>query len=208
MALKDQDDLASDSIFQKRVLFSLLNYIANTVLAETTSEVQTVGITAGTPTAGAFVLSGGPLVNQVTIVFNESAGTLQPKLEAAMDPGAVAVCLGGPLPGTPISVTFQGNLADKPQGTMAASGSTMTPAGTPGVTRTTPGVAAPKNKERKALGLQVIRSPESYRGSFVQMVTTNAAVMSAAGSPANQTNVSDAQINAAVAAVYNAFLGA
>jgi hypothetical protein len=91
---------------------------------------------------------------------------------------------------------------------MAVGSSTLAPAGTAAVTRTTAGVGAMRHAERLSLASRVLAAPESYRGPFVQMVTTNAAVMTAAGSPAVQANVTDGQINTAVAAVFNAFLGA
>jgi NADPH:quinone reductase-like Zn-dependent oxidoreductase len=208
MALTDQAALAGDATFQGRVLYALLNYVSGTVLAEAASEVQSLAITGGTPASGAFVLSGGPLLSQVTVVFNETAGSLQAKMLAAMDAGTGCVCLGGPLPGAPVTITFTGSLADSPQGLMATSGSTLS-VGAAAVTRTTTGVGALKHADRVNLGSRVIRAPESYRGAFAQMVTTNATVMADYTGGGNaQAAVTDAHIATAVAAVFNAFLGA
>lgn len=207
MALLDQDTLAADPVFQKRVLFSLLNYVTGTVLGETTNEVQSLAITGGTPVSGNFFVSGGPLVQTINPVFNETAGGLQAKIEAALDVGGRAVCTGGPLPGTAIAINFGGTLGNSPQGLMAVGASTLS-AGTAAVTRTAAGVAAVRNAERRQLAARVIAGPPAFAGPFVQMVTTNATVMSAyTGGSNQQTAVSDAQINAAVAAVFNAFLG-
>jgi len=209
MALVDQNTLSAQDAFQVRVMMALLNYVQGTVLAETTNEVQAVSIGGGTPASGAFVLSGGPLLaNQVTVAFNDTAPGLQAKITAQLAEGATCQCLGGPLPGTPISATFTGTLADLPQVLMAASGSTLN-AGTPAVTRTTAGVGAFRHAERLNLGSRVLESPEKYKVRFAQAVTTDAAVMAAfAGGGNQQAAVTDAHIATAVAAVYNSFLGA
>lgn len=207
MALKDQADLAADATFQTRVLYALLNYVTGTVLAETANEVQSLAVTGGTPVSGNFFVSGGPLLAPINPVFNETAGALRAKILAAVDAGADCVCLGGPLPGTPITITFTGSLADSPQGLMAVGASTLS-TGTAAVTRTTAGVGAIKHADRLSLASRILAGPERYRGAFAEMVTTSAAVMTDAGSPANQANVTDAHIAAAVAAVFNAFLGA
>lgn len=209
MALVDQNTLSAQDAFQVRVMMALLNYSQGTVLAETASEVQSVAITSGTPASGAFILSAGPLgTNQVTVVFNETAASLQAKIQALLDTGALCQCLGGPLPGTAISVTFLGTLANLPQILMTTSGSTLS-AGTAGCTRTTAGVGAQRHAERVNLASRIMESPEKYKVRFAQMVTTDATVMSDyTGGGSLQTAVTDAHIATAVAAVFNSFLGA
>lgn len=208
MALVDQNALSAQDAFQTRVLMALLNYVQATVMAETANEVQSVAITSGTPASGAFILSGGPLLTaQVTVAFNDTAGSLQAKIQAALDNGQTCQCLGGPLPGSAIGVTFTGNLGDSPQNLMATSGSTLN-AGTPGCTRTTAGVAAVRHANRLNQAARILESPEKYKVRFAQMVTTDSTVMSDyTGGGSAQTAVTDAHIASAVAAVYNAFLG-
>lgn len=104
-----------------------------------TDEVQTITVT-GTPTGGTFTLT---FSGQTTaaIAYNASASAVQSALEALSNiaTGDV-VCAGGPLPGTPVTVTFGGAYdgANVPQMTATASftGGTS-PAVT--VTTTTPG---------------------------------------------------------------------
>lgn len=208
MPLVDQNALSASDAFQTRVMMALLNYVQATVLAETTNEVQSVSIGGGTPSSGAFILSGGPLLtNQVTVVFNDNAASVQAKVQSQLQSGEACQCLGGPLPGTPISVTFLGALGDLPQVLMTQSGSTLN-AGTPAVTRTTAGVGAPRHKERLIQAGRILESPEKYKVRYAQMVTTDATVMSDyTGGGGNQSSVTDAHIATAVAAVYNSFLG-
>ncbi|MFJ9420684.1 hypothetical protein [Streptomyces sp. NPDC101249] len=102
-------------------------------------EVQTVTI-SGTPTGGTFTLT---FSGQTTaaIPYNATASAVQAALVALSNISTGDVtCAGGPLPGTPVTVTFAGQYhgADVPQMTASASftGGTS-PAVT--VTTTTPG---------------------------------------------------------------------
>jgi len=110
------------------------------VPAAGTNEVQTVTVT-GTPTGGTYTLTFN---GQTTsgIPYNATSSQVQSALVALSNIGAGDVlCAGGPHPGTPITVTFQGDLAggDVPQMTASATGLTggTSPAVT--VTTTTPG---------------------------------------------------------------------
>ncbi|MEW2402128.1 hypothetical protein [Streptomyces sp. NPDC046862] len=99
------------------------------------SEMQTVTVT-GTPTGGTYTLT---FSGQTTaaIPYNATASQVQSALVALSNIGVGDVlCAGGPHPGTPVTVTFQGNLAggDVPQ--MTATGS-FTGGTTPTVTVTT-----------------------------------------------------------------------
>jgi hypothetical protein len=105
-----------------------------------TDEVQTVTIT-GTPTGGTFTIT---FSGQTTaaIPYNASASAVQSALEALsnISSGDIVVA-GGPLPGTPVTVTFSGGSydgADVPQMTATAS---FTGGTSPAVavTTTTPG---------------------------------------------------------------------
>ncbi|MGE0342555.1 MAG: phage tail tube protein [Porticoccaceae bacterium] len=74
------------------------------------SEVQTITI-SGTPTGGTFTLT---FRGQTTaaIDFDATAAEVETAFEALSTVGAGnGTCAGGPLPGTPVTVTFSGDLA-------------------------------------------------------------------------------------------------
>lgn len=84
------------------------------------NEVQTISQGTGTPTAGNFTVSldfmpGGistPVVSG-TIAWNSTAAAAQTAIQAMSNVGAGnALVTGGPLPGTPLTVTFAGALAN------------------------------------------------------------------------------------------------
>lgn len=105
-----------------------------------TTEVQTVTIT-GVPTGGTFVLA---FYSQQTepIPFGATAVQVKEALEKIAPIGIKGVTTtGGPLPGTPVVVTFASNNAEKAQPLITASGAGLTGGTTPAVsvTRTTAG---------------------------------------------------------------------
>lgn len=109
-------------------------------VAPGTNEVQTITIT-GTPTGGTFTLT---FDGQTTagIAFNAAASAVQSALEALSNIAiGDVVCAGGPFPGTPVTVTFQGSDAgtDIPQMTANSAGLTGGTTPTATVTTTTPG---------------------------------------------------------------------
>lgn len=108
-----------------------------------TNEVQTVTIT-GTPTGGTFTLTYD---GQTTapIAYNAASAAVQAALEALRNIGTGNVLVaGGPGPGTPYTVTFQGRLAGRNVNQMTATGAfTGGAAPAVAVTTTTPGVAGP-----------------------------------------------------------------
>lgn len=86
-----------------------------------TDEVQRVSLTGGA-FEGTFTLSFG---GQETdpIPYNATAAQVQAALEALSSIGARnVVCSGGPLPGTPVVITFAGNLGGLPQDEMTVDG--------------------------------------------------------------------------------------
>jgi hypothetical protein len=103
------------------------------------NERQTVTIT-GTPTGGTFTLTYSGQTT-ASIAYNANASAVQTALEALSNitPGDVAVT-GGPGPGTPWVVTFQGSLAATDVTQMTTTGS-LTGGSSPAiaVTTTTPG---------------------------------------------------------------------
>lgn len=104
------------------------------------NEVQTLSVT-GTPTGGTFKLSFKGVTTGV-IAFNSTAAALQALLEAVSTVGSGNVlCSGGPLPGTPIVVTFQANLGNQDVPALIPTASAFTGGTTPAaaVAITTPG---------------------------------------------------------------------
>lgn len=119
---------------------NILQFLIGGAVILTPSEVQQVAIT-GTPTGGTFTLTYG---GQTTagIAYNATASAVQAALIALSSIGAGNVtCTGGPLPGTPILVTFTGTFAGTDVTLMTSSGASLTGGSTPAVavTTTTPG---------------------------------------------------------------------
>src|SRR3954452_10583912 len=105
------------------------------------NEVQTLTIT-GTPTGGTFRLSFRG-VQTANIAYNATAAAVQAALEAISTVGVGnVVCAGGPLPGSPVTITFQGTLAGQNQPLIAVAAQAFTAGTTPTATvaETTPGV--------------------------------------------------------------------
>jgi hypothetical protein len=105
------------------------------------NEQQTITIT-GTPTGGGFTLTYNGATT-ASILFSASAATVQAALELLPNIGSGQVaCTGGALPGTPVIVTFTGQLAKQNVNQMTAA-HTFTGGTTPAiaVTTTTPGSA-------------------------------------------------------------------
>lgn len=105
------------------------------------SEVQTLTI-SGTPTGGTFTITL-PLGNAdtnttVSIVYNADRTVVQTILEALPSIGVNNVEVGGgPLPGTPITILFTGDLAYKDVPQLQANGSALTGGTAPAISITT-----------------------------------------------------------------------
>jgi hypothetical protein len=121
-----------------------LTLAKGTVMAQVTAganDVQTVSM-AGPPTAGTFNLQG---VNPATgsawavngLAYNASSATIQAALRAT-NLGTGVTATGGPLPGTPVVITFSGTLGNLPIGLITTTGSALT-GGTVAVAHTTQG---------------------------------------------------------------------
>jgi hypothetical protein len=109
--------------------------------ATPTNEVQTLSIT-GTPTGGTFRLSFRG-VTTATIAYNATSAAVQAALEAISTVGTGnLLAAGGPLPGSPVTLTFQGLLAAQDQPLITVSGAAFTGGTTPAgaVVQTTAGV--------------------------------------------------------------------
>ncbi len=99
----------------------------NTAVAAGTAGVQTVTIT-GTPTGGTFTLTWNGQTT-VPIAYNATAAAVQSALNA-LTGGTAASATGGPLPGSPVSVTFPASMS---QATLTANGAGLTGGTTPSV---------------------------------------------------------------------------
>lgn len=105
------------------------------------NEVQTLTIT-GTPTGGTFRLTFRS-VTTAAIAYNATAAVVQAALEAISSVGTGNVlCAGGPLPGTAVTITFQGVLAAQNQPLITVNSPAFTGGTTPVATvaETTAGV--------------------------------------------------------------------
>ena len=89
------------------------------------NEVQTISM-VNTPTGGTFRLTYDEETTD-TIDYNASAATIQTKLLALTNiPSGGVSCSGGPLPGTPVVVTFQGALSYTDVPLMTANSDALT----------------------------------------------------------------------------------
>jgi hypothetical protein len=101
--------------------------------------VQTVTIT-GTPTGGTFTLTvtdpdTGETETTAGIAYNAAASAVKSALEALTFIGVGDVaCSGGAFPGTPVAITFQGDLAGRTIALITASAASLTGGTSPAVT--------------------------------------------------------------------------
>ncbi|MGW5737018.1 MULTISPECIES: hypothetical protein [Streptomyces] len=112
-------------------------------LAPKSNEVQSVAITGG-PTGGTYTLTYSAQTTSA-IPYNATAAQVRSALAALSSIGGSSnvACSGGPHPGTPVTVTFQGALGGTDVAQMTASGTGLTGGTSPAVavTTTTPGGA-------------------------------------------------------------------
>jgi len=100
--------------------------------SSSTSELQTVTIT-GTPTGGTFTLTWSGQTT-AAIAYNATASVVQAALIALSNIGTGdVVCTGGALPGSAVTVTFAGALANTDVAAMTASGASLTGGTSPAV---------------------------------------------------------------------------
>ncbi len=109
---------------------------AVTLKAGGVNAVQQIAIT-GTPTGGTFTLSFGGQAT-AAIAYSATAAQVQSALVALTSIGAGGVtCTGGPLPGSPVSITFAGLNAVQPVALITANTSGLTGGTSPAATLTT-----------------------------------------------------------------------
>ena len=105
-------------------------------LGTNVNAVQAISVTGG-PTGGTFTLTYNG-VTTAAIPYNATATQIATALQALTSVGSPAnlSAAGGQLPGTPVSVTFQGALGNQPQALLTANGSGLTGGTAPAVTVT------------------------------------------------------------------------
>lgn len=141
-------------------------------------EVQTLTIT-GTPTGGTFTLTFEG-EETATIAYNANAAAVESAFEALSTVGAGnGTCAGGPLPGTPVTITFTGALAKQDVDLVTADGDGLTGGTAPAaaVALTTPGFSPSTNLTPQINGMdgwetQVERIPtENLANTFTPTIT-------------------------------------
>lgn len=107
-----------------------------------TNEVQTLAISGGTPTTGTFTLTFNGETTDA-IAYNASATDVRDALLAldAFESGDVTVT-GGPLPSTPVVITFGGLYAGQNVAAITTTDNGLDQSASTGITETTPGADA------------------------------------------------------------------
>jgi hypothetical protein len=99
--------------------------VAHTTTGSGANDAQTLSI-SGSPTGGSFTLAFGAQTT-AAIPFNATAAQVQTALAALSNIGAGNVaCAGGPLPGTAVTVTFQGTLGFAAQAVITVPANNLT----------------------------------------------------------------------------------
>lgn len=204
MALSDVYNLSTNGAFQQRVQAAIVTS-AVAIFNEVANNVQTIATTGG-PTGGTFTLT---FQGQTTsaLAFSASVNQVQSALMALTTIGTGNVdCSGGPLP-TGIIVTFNGTLGGLPLALMTHT-DTLTGGASPAVTvtQTIAGTAVVRHAARAALANKILLNPTGYMQLMTVGVAADATVQADYTGGGNlQTAVTDAHINAAVSALWNAY---
>jgi hypothetical protein len=145
-----------------------------TIAAIVSATAITLSANATASGAQSLTFSGASLA---VIPFNATAGDVQAILRVAMGvANGSVVCSGGPLPGTPVVVSFQGPLGGNPQKVMTIGVNSLTGGAspTPSVAHTTVGASVPTTD--KALAKLVLANPTGYGQQMAMGVADNATV--------------------------------
>lgn len=157
--------------------------------------------------AQSLTFSGTPLAS---VSFNHTAADVQATLSALTSIGTGNVfCTGGPLPGTPVVMTFCGTLGAVPQKLVALGTNSLTGGSSPtaAITRTTAGGGANSlNHTRRAtLAQAVVRNASGYAQQMILGVASDTTVQSDYAANKLQSEVTDAHLAAAVSGVWNSY---
>lgn len=154
------------------------------------------------------MFSGTPVT---TIPWNATAADVQAILQALPNIGnGNVLCGGGPLPGTPVSITFCGIFGMNPQRLITLGINSLTGGVTPtaAVTRTTAGIAGqPFHTARVRKAVSILANPCLVTPPMVWSIAADTTVQSDFVGGGNvQTAVTDAHVAAAVTSVFNAYI--
>jgi hypothetical protein len=213
MALTDVYSLGANTTFQQRAMAAILNYILNTIYNECAYDIQTITVT-GSPTAGNFVLTGGPLgQGTITIPYNATPAQVQVMINSIFTGTQLScTCQGTVLPTGSVVVIWTGSLSQQPQNLMTVQANNLTGGSnpTPNIAHTVTGVAQNAHPLHSKLANAIIANPTSFLTIYPQMVACDATVQSqyTGGTPDTETQVLDPAINSAVAAQFNLWSGA
>jgi hypothetical protein len=219
MAFLDQINLAAETQFQQRVQAAIV-HAAIAVASEQTGDVQTLSISGG-PTSGTFTLAFGAQTTGA-IAWNATAGAVQLALQNLSNIGSGgAACVGGPLPGAAVTITFTGSQGGTAQNVMTVGTNNLTGGSTPTpvIAHTTTGATFVNHANRMALAKSILNNPSSLAALMAIGVTDNPTVMSdvnlatlaSAGAIALNSGVTEVQfdndIQFQVNAIFDAYAG-
>ncbi len=189
--------------------------VAGSGIPAGTTIATITGLTSITLSAAATIVgvvsltfSGTPVVS---VPWNATAGAVQAAFQALPTIGNDdIVCTGGPLPGTPVSITYYGRFGSNPQQLITIGVNSLIGgvSPTPSVSRTTAGTVGQANHvKRAAFAARILTNPSGFTALMVIGVAADAAVQSAyIGGSGAQAAVTDAQIANAVSAMWNAYI--
>jgi hypothetical protein len=208
MSLLDQYNLSTNSAFLSRVQAAAV-HAAIAIANEVANEVHTLTVT-GNPTGGTFTLTYAGQIS-APIAWNANAATVQAALQALTTIGnGNAVCAGGPLPGTGITITFAGTLGNLPVNLITHTDlltGGVTPAAA--IARTTAGVASVNHGARQALASKILANPVGYAQLMAIGVADNATVQADFPGPGYSLGVAEAtagnDIQFQVNSMFNAY---
>lgn len=135
------------------------------------NEVQTIS-SPSNPSGGTFTLLFGGQAT-LAIAYDANVSTIQTALESLSTiPAGSVACAGGALPGTPVTVTFQDELASTDVALLVADASSLTGV-TGGVTETTSGGSDLVDKVRNFwdFGTAVIATAADYKDKVAGLVS-------------------------------------
>jgi hypothetical protein len=209
--LFDNYNLSIIEDFRKRVAAGLV-HTAIAISNEVANDTQTITIT-GNPTGGTFTLTYGGQVT-TAIPWNSTAGGVQLALGGLSNVGLGNVIVtGGPAPGTPFTVTFQGTLSGMNQPNLTAT-ALLTGGVTPAVAvaHTSAGVGTVAHAARATFAKLVLGNPAGYAALMALAVADATAVSSlldlTTGAPtggATEASVSTA-INNQISGIWNSYI--
>lgn len=179
-----------------------------TIASITSLTAITLSANSSASATVACVFSGTPVA---AIPFNAAAADVQAILQALPSIGNDdVVCAGGPLPGTPIAITFCGLFGMNPQRLITIGTNSLTGGSTPApvVSRTTAGtVGQPLHAARAKKATAILQNLSGFVQQFIWGIASDSTVQSDfTGGGSAQSAVTDAHIAAAIASIFNPYI--